>query len=157
VIPLKEAIVDESCDLLAPCGLYCGVCAIYMAHRDNNVKFKERLSPVYGVSVEDLHCRGCLSDDVFKYCRVCPIKRCTVEKGLEGCHRCEEFPCGLIDDFPLPVGRKVILRAIPERRELGTKRWVEAELERYRCPECGYPLFRGAGRCRNCRAEVGVD
>lgn len=22
-------------DLIAPCGLYCGVCAIYIAHRDN--------------------------------------------------------------------------------------------------------------------------
>ena len=23
-------------DLIAPCGLYCGVCAIFIAHRDNN-------------------------------------------------------------------------------------------------------------------------
>jgi hypothetical protein len=30
-------------DFVAPCGLYCGVCAIYIAHRDNNQKFKERL------------------------------------------------------------------------------------------------------------------
>ena len=28
-------------DFVAPCGLYCGVCAIYIAHRDNNQKFKE--------------------------------------------------------------------------------------------------------------------
>jgi len=26
---------------LAPCGLYCGVCGILMATRDNNEKFKE--------------------------------------------------------------------------------------------------------------------
>jgi len=32
-------------DLVSPCGLYCGVCAIYIAHRDNNHKFKERSSP----------------------------------------------------------------------------------------------------------------
>ena len=39
-------------DFVAPCGLYCGVCAIYMAHRDNNQKFKERLLNLYkgGVS-----------------------------------------------------------------------------------------------------------
>ena len=30
-------------DLIAPCGLYCGVCAIYIAHRENNEKFKARL------------------------------------------------------------------------------------------------------------------
>ncbi len=31
-------------EFLAPCGLYCGVCAIYIAHRDNNQKFKELLA-----------------------------------------------------------------------------------------------------------------
>ena len=34
-------------DFVSPCGLYCGVCAIYMAHRDNNLKFKERLLELY--------------------------------------------------------------------------------------------------------------
>ena len=34
-------------DFLAPCGLYCGVCAIYIADRDNNQKFKERLVDLY--------------------------------------------------------------------------------------------------------------
>jgi hypothetical protein len=149
--------MEESRELLAPCGLFCGVCAIYMADRDENVKFKERLSPVYGVPVEDLHCRGCMSDEVFGYCLVCPIKSCAAEKGLEGCFQCGDFPCQFIDDFPLPVGRKVILRAVPEWRELGTERWVAAELERYHCPNCGYELFRGARRCRNCKAEVDVD
>lgn len=27
-------------DLMAPCGLYCGVCAIYMATRDGNEQLK---------------------------------------------------------------------------------------------------------------------
>ena len=31
---------------LAPCGLYCGVCGIMIAHRDDNLKFKERLTQV---------------------------------------------------------------------------------------------------------------
>ena len=144
-------------ELLAPCGLYCGVCAIYIADRDDNLKFKERLTDVYGVGIEELHCKGCLSDEIFKYCEVCPIRECTREKGYEGCNECEDFPCKFVEDFPLPVGKKVILRAVPEWRELGTERWVEGELERYHCPECGYPLFRGAKRCRKCKAAVDVD
>ena len=31
----------------APCGLYCGVCAVLYATLDNNPKFKERLVGVY--------------------------------------------------------------------------------------------------------------
>ncbi len=63
-------------DLISPCGLYCGVCAIYIADRDNNRKLKERLVHLYKgevrgkgilpnsdtLSIEDIHCRGCLSD-----------------------------------------------------------------------------------------------
>ena len=51
--------------LAAPCGLYCGVCSIRIAHRDDNLKLKERLSAAYGVRPEEIRCEGCLSDDVF--------------------------------------------------------------------------------------------
>lgn len=144
-------------DLLAPCGLYCGVCAVYIAHRDNNEKFKQRLAPVYGVEVEDVHCDGCLSKEPFAYCKVCPIKSCAEEKGYEGCHQCAEFPCSIIEAFPLPVGKKVIMRAIPQWREMGTEKWVAAEEARYHCPECGNTLFRGAQRCRACETPVDQD
>ena len=144
-------------DLLAPCGLYCGVCAVYMATRDNNEKFKERLTTVYNVSKEQIHCKGCLSDDVFVYCTICEIKRCVQSKRYDACHQCDDFPCDHVESFPYPVGKKVILRATPQWREWGTEKWVEEEEKRYHCPECGYVLFRGAKRCRNCEVLVDVD
>jgi len=148
--------IDER--LLAPCGLYCGVCAVRIAYRDDNRKFKERLMGTYGLSnPEDVRCQGCLSDDRFLYCEVCPIRDCCAEKGVEGCHQCDDWPCEFIENFPYPVGKKVMLRAIPTWREMGTEKWVEMEEERYHCPQCGYVLFRGAKRCRNCSVEVDAD
>jgi hypothetical protein len=144
-------------ELLAPCGLYCGVCGVYMAHRDDNEKFKERLGTVYGCSPEEIACEGCLSDNTFKYCKVCPVRDCVTQKNYEGCHQCDDFPCGLIENFPMPVGKKVIMRAIPTWRELGTEKWVEQEELRYNCPNCGYEQFRGAKRCRSCKEPVDVD
>ncbi|GAB4349187.1 MAG: DUF3795 domain-containing protein [Candidatus Abyssubacteria bacterium] len=144
-------------DLLAPCGLYCGVCGIYIADRDQNTKFKERLATVYGVAPEELRCRGCMSDAPFGYCKTCLIKSCTREKQYQGCHQCTDFPCGHITNFPFEAGRKVMLRAIPQWREMGTEKWVEAEEARYHCPECGSALFRGAKRCHQCRVPVDVD
>ena len=99
--------MENKKELAAPCGLYCGVCGIYIAHRDNNIKFKERLTPVYGVSVDEIKCEGCLSDEVFVHCQVCEIKSCVINKGIEGCHQCSDFPCKFIEDFPMPVGKKV--------------------------------------------------
>ena len=145
-------MVDK--DLLAPCALYCGVCGIYMAHRDQNSKFKEILGKFYGVSAEEIACNGCQSDLRFKFCEDCSIRTCTAETGYEGCHECDLFPCEMIDAFPVPVGKEVILRGVPTRREHGTEKWVEMEENRYLCPHCGYALFRGAKRCRNCKEPV---
>ncbi len=144
-------------DLLAPCGLYCGVCGVLMAHRDNNQKFKEKLAVVYGLSPEDIVCNGCLSDQRMQYCESCPVRSCAQEKGYAGCHQCDSWPCSLIDNFPIPVGKKVILRAIPAWKELGTEKWVEQEIDRYHCPHCGNELFRGAKRCRSCKEPVDQD
>jgi len=142
---------------LAPCGLYCGVCGISMAHRDNNLKFKERLSTVYACAPEEIACNGCLSDLRFKYCASCPIRTCVQEKQYEGCHECTQFPCHFINNFPIPVGKKVIMRAIPAWKSTGTEKWVELEEQRYHCPHCGNKLFRGAKTCRNCKEPVDVD
>lgn len=144
-------------ELIPPCGLYCGVCSILMAHRDNNQKFKEILGNFYGVAPEEIRCQGCMSDEVYGFCQVCAIKTCAGERGYESCHQCTEFPCDHISNFFMPVGKKVMLRAIPRWREVGTEQWVEEEKQRYVCPHCGGSLFRGAKRCRACKEPVDVD
>ena len=150
---------------LAHCGLYCGVCGVYYATRDNNDRFLERLLTMYqekipgleSISIEDLKCEGCLSDRVSLFCRSCSIKACTEEKGYSGCHECGDFPCNHIDNFPMPVGKKVILRAVAFRHEHGTEKWVQEEEARYTCPECGHKIFRGAKHCNACKTMVDLD
>ena len=152
-------------EFLAPCGLYCGVCAVYYATRDKNTKFKERIVGVYkgklaacdNLTAEDVSCLGCLSENVFPFCRKCAIKDCALEKGYSGCHECDDFPCALTKAFPLPVGKKVMSRAIPYWREHGTEKWVRDEEARYVCPECGNMLFRGVVRCNRCKTAVDLD
>ncbi len=144
-------------DLLAPCGLYCGVCGILIADRENNEKLKEKLALAYGVTPEQITCQGCMSDDQFVYCQACNIRDCITTRKYTGCHQCDEFPCDLINDFPVPVGKKVMLRAIPTRKELGDEKWAEAEEKRYTCPHCGNSLFRGARKCRSCNELVDLD
>lgn len=158
-------------DFISPCGLYCGVCAIYIAHRNNNQKFKERLVGLYrgevpgkgalpdneNLSPENIRCGGCLSDDLFIHCKKCKIRDCTRKKGYTGCHQCDEFPCRHIENFPMAVGKKVILRAVPYRRKMGTEKWVQDEEARYFCPECGNKVFRGVVKCNQCKTKLDLD
>ena len=143
--------------LAAPCGLYCGVCSVYVADTNNDIGLKEKIAPVYGVTVEELQCDGCNSDRLFKYCRTCSIRDCVTQKGFEGCYQCRDFPCKFTEAFPTEAGRKIMSQAISRWRELGTEKWVEEENKRYRCPQCGAGLLRGARRCRNCRNQVAID
>jgi len=101
-------------DFISPCGLYCGVCAIYMAHRDNNQKFKEGLAGVYrgevsgkgalpnseNISAEDIRCRGCLSDDLFMHCNQCEIRDCTNKINAMN------FPVSILKIFPWLLGKR---------------------------------------------------
>ncbi|MGD9973570.1 MAG: DUF3795 domain-containing protein [Desulfatirhabdiaceae bacterium] len=158
-------------EFVAPCGLYCGVCAIYIAHRDNNQKFKERLANLYQGKIQgkgslpnsetllaqDIRCGGCLSNDRFMHCRQCAIRDCTQKKGLTGCHECDNFPCQHIENFPMTVGKKVILRAIPYWRQVGTEKWIQDEEARYICPECGNTVFRGVVACNQCHTKLDLD
>ena len=168
---LKGGTVNINPDFVAPCGLYCGVCAISSAHRDNNSKFKERLVDLYKggisgkgllpnseqLSVDDIQCGGCLSDKTFQHCRQCEIRACIREKGYSGCHACDDFPCRRIDNFPMTVGKKVILRAIPHWRKVGTEQWIRDEETRYVRPECGNKVFRGAEKCNQFKTSLDLD
>lgn len=153
---------DIKKELLAPCGLYCGVCRIYKAHKDNDLEFKKEILPSlreFGAkAVDDIACTGCLSDDVvFCFCQTCPIKDCVKNKGIESCSQCKDFPCKIITNWPDPMDKKIMLRSIPQWRKLGTEKWVKEEEKRYYCSTCGYQLYHGAKRCRKCGKIVEID
>ncbi len=151
--------------LLSPCGLYCGVCGIYQATQDNNIKllkiflrtYESFLSGIKDCTVNDLQCNGCHSDRISILCQSCAIRDCSAREKRSGCHECDLFPCDLIENFPVPNGKRIILRAVPYRKKNGTEKWVNSEKSRYICPECNSKLYRGCTRCRECKISVNVD
>ena len=156
-------------DLMAPCGLYCGACGVYIATRDGNDKFKAVLGNLYGSKPEETECRGCMQPDppkkLYGYCSTCAIRDCVRTKGFYSCHQCDEWPCDKIENFALATGVRVMKRAIPLWRskvaELGdaegSVEWARGECERYHCSSCGNPLFRGAQRCRACGHDTSSE
>jgi len=62
-----------------------------------------------------------------------------------------------ITNYPVKLAREIILRSIPSIREMGVKDFIQAEIKRYTCPNCGNSLFRGVKRCNSCKIELNVD
>ncbi len=159
----------ENRNLMAPCGLYCGTCGIYVANRDGNEKFRAIMGNLYRTAPEETACVGCMQPDppekLYGYCERCGIRDCVRSKGYYSCHQCQEWPCAIIKDFPLATGARVMERSIPLWRacvakhgdEKGSVEWARSECERYHCPSCGKPLFRGAQHCRACKKPVAEE
>ncbi len=70
---MRDAIVDKQTliDSIAYCGLVCGLC--HLRDQCDGCKQTARL---------------CARSDV------CYQRRCCLERGLQGCWECAEFPCG---------------------------------------------------------------
>ena len=80
--------------LMAPCGLYCGVCGVYIATRDGNEKLKTVMGNLYGTKPEETECLGCMQPNppkkIYGYCNQCPIRDCIKSKGYYSCHQCTD-------------------------------------------------------------------
>lgn len=78
--------------LIAPCGLDCGLCPVYVS-TINNVKL-EGNSEVLGVLGED-KCPSCrVKNKESSYCE--NYKCCVVKQGLKFCYECKYYPCKLL-------------------------------------------------------------
>ena len=112
--------------LAAVCGLYCGTCE------------------AYGIG-EPETCRGCayqlgLATDGECYVFQC----CIVERGLEHCGLCPDFPCQLFLSSAEPIEVNRRYRALLRRVEIGTEAWIE-EQEEERARGVRHPPCKCAG------------
>ena len=83
--------------ILAPCGIDCSECPAYLATQNNDKAKLEEVQLLWtanpDVTIEDLLCDGCHSERVSIDCRMCWIKNCVKDKGVETCAECHRYPC----------------------------------------------------------------
>ena len=154
----QEADVSKNENLVAPCGLYCGACSMYLATQENN---EQRLAYGFGagpmkLSLENLRCDGCLGGGRLPgHAQRCAIKECAAVKSKTlRCSDCTEFPCGRITDFNNSgmLHHAEVLSNLRQLRATGIKEWVKREEERWQCPECRTAFSFYEPECSKCKA-----
>lgn len=89
-------IANERIRLLAPCGIDCGTCEIYLS-KDNEQLRAYLVSK--GVPEEKLPCAGCR--DIEGNCPVignqCETYTCCIKKEVDYCFGCGDFPCSKLN------------------------------------------------------------
>lgn len=94
-------------EMIARCGFKCHAC---MAFKDNNMTPADQARVAEGwlkyfgltVSPETIRCNGCMAQDRGGYdfpSLTCPIAPCVVERGLDNCAACADYPCAKIEEL----------------------------------------------------------
>jgi hypothetical protein len=85
-------IANDRERLVAPCGIDCGVCELYIAGS------RPELAAILaskGIPREKLPCKGCrnINGECPVIAGQCETFACVGERGVEFCFQCAQFPC----------------------------------------------------------------
>lgn len=109
---------------LAYCGLICRTCAIYRATREKDKNKQRQMRAEIARQIEEHYgqkrkaedigdCDGCRAEDGRLFCTGCQIRKCAVEKGIESCAYCGDYPCEALEKlFTTDAGARQRLDAL---------------------------------------------
>ena len=129
-------------ELIAPCGMNCGICSGYLASK-YDVKSK-------GIGMP--YCIGCRPRD--KQCAFLK-KKCNLllESKVQYCYECDDFPCEKLrrlDNRYRSNFRMSMIENLEYIREKGVEEFLLKEEQKWKCPECGAVICCHNGICFNC-------
>ena len=128
-------------ELVAPCGMNCGICKNFLAYSRGVPEKKGKLS----------HCSGCLPRN-----RNCYVKRGCKKlrrNEIKSCYECDDIPCENLDRLDRRYRSRYDMSMVENLREIkekGMKKFLENQEEKYTCPECGDVVSVHDGKCYTC-------
>ncbi len=89
--------------IVARCGFRCDQCPAFTSHTE-----KARIAAAAGwsryfklkVKPASMHCKGCLAGVCAQNdfpSKQCSIRLCVIDRKLENCAQCQEYPCAKLD------------------------------------------------------------
>ena len=135
---------DNKEELVAPCGMYCGICDRYLALSHQIPKRRGRI----------YHCTGCRPRK--KDCSFIK-KKCKTGKIYEVnfCYECEAFPCEVLERGSKGYKRYnySFIEKLYQIQEKGLDWFIEEQERIYQCERCGDTLCVHNGKCYSCDRE----
>jgi hypothetical protein len=132
--------------LIAPCGMNCGLCINYQAGK-YDLK-KKGLNRQY--------CPGCIPRG--QYCLHMKTHCDLVGEGLiRFCHECDNFPCKRLKNLDQRYRTKYHLSMIDNLKQIkeqGIDRFLKEQESGWRCPACGEAICCHNGLCLYCQLDV---
>jgi hypothetical protein len=134
-------------ELIAPCGMNCGVCKGYLA-------YKHRVPRVRG---KVTYCAGCRPRE----------KNCYIKRGCKKlthhqaqfCYECEAMPCEKLAHLDRRYRERYGMSMVENLRTLkakGMDEFLKSQAEKHLCPTCGDAVCVHDGKCYSCGYQRGM-
>ena len=127
-------------DLIAPCGMNCGICIGFFGY---TMSGKKRKSICTGCTPSGKSCAH-----LKKYC-----KR-LLKKEVDYCYECSEFPCKQLQKLDDKYRKRFNMSMIENLeyiRDNSMKDFLKQQEKKYRCPECGGFICVHTTFCYSCK------
>jgi hypothetical protein len=154
--PSGRAAPDKK--LAAVCGLFCPACNLFIGTTEDPARL-QKMAGRFRMTAEEVKCYGCRADKRGPYCdKYCKMTKCAVEKGIDFCGECPEYPCTELKTFQAQAPHRLELwESLARIKEVGYERWYAEMIERYSCPKCRTINSAYDMACRKCGATPSCE
>ena len=128
-------------ELVAPCGMNCGICKAYLAYSRGVPKQRGKVT----------HCSGCLPRS-----KTCYIKRgCKKlrQNTFRFCFECEQMPCKNLERVDRRYRSRYNMSMVENLKELkakGIEEFLKNQQAKYKCQACGDVVSVHDRKCYSC-------
>lgn len=134
-------------DLVAPCGMNCGICKAYLAY-SRGVPYKKG---------EVSHCTSCLVRN--KNCAFIKRDCGKIRKNhIRFCYECVNMPCDNLTKIDGYYRARYGMSMVENQKMIqgkGMMEFLESQSEKYRCASCGDVVSVHDGKCYACGYQSG--
>jgi hypothetical protein len=129
-------------ELIAPCGIYCGLCSAYLAYA-NDIAIKKGLIT---------HCIGCKPRN--KKCAYLK-KNCSLllNNEIDYCYECTEYPCRRLKHLDERYRKNYnysLIECLNIIKENGDEFFLDKEKKENECKKCGSLISIHNKKCFHC-------
>jgi len=134
----------------AVCGLFCPSCRNFIRTTEEPKRPEETLNQ-FNTPTEDTRCHGCRSDVRISYCNTCKLYYCSIEKGVDFCGQCSDYPCNDLKEFQATGAHRFELWKAHEKiKKVGYDKWMKEMIDHYSCSNCRTINSAYDQQCRSC-------
>lgn len=126
----KGTIVKAARKLLAFAEKYGSLRLI--ADGNDACNFDEFLKGLKWLASQDQPCKGCRFGGGWSWWSDCPVRDCCIQKDIDFCYQCKDFPCEKLKEEPLLEHKKAVIEVNNKIRDVGIESYLLLLKKKYR-------------------------